>query len=308
MKIDQLYNAPAHTMNGNKRIKKRLILYLSMIVLALTTASCLGVYAFGNKPGDRDVSPPPDAKPEVTPESNSGVTDVSGITPAPTDPEPVASEDEHTDASPDAAGTGSTPAVNYDPEHYRSALFIGDSRMEGFQLYAGPHEATYYAAQGLNVNTIYEKQIVGNGKNDKITAIDALQKARFNTIYIMLGTNELGWAYSNVFIERYGALIDDLKASQPDATIYVESILPVTKKESDDSDIYNMDNIREFNELIVQMTQDKQVRYLNVAECVTDEEGYLFADASTDGIHLNKEYCEKWFAYIEENRERQEND
>ena len=53
-----------------------------------------------------------------------------------------------------------------------------------------------------------------------------------------------------------------------------------------------------YNELIQQMAADKNIFYLNVAECVTDEEGYLYSDASTDGVHLNKKYCDKWIEYI----------
>ena len=31
---------------------------------------------------------------------------------------------------------------------------------------------------------------------------------------------------------------------------------------------------------------------------VSDENGALPADASTDGVHLNKAYCQKWLAYL----------
>lgn len=261
-------------------IKKRLV-YISIMVFALTVG-CIGVYGFGHRP-DREQAPP-NTTPEPTPDTVSPVPDTHTV-----------SANTETD-------------IPIDLGYFGTALFIGNSRTEGFQLYSGPHEATYYTSQGLNVNTIYEKAIAGNDKDNKTTVIDALAKQRFNTIYIMLGTNELGWAYSSIFIERYGNLIDELKSLQPDAVIYVESILPVTKKESDDSDIYNMKNINEYNGLIRQMTIEKNVKYLDVAECVTGTDGYLPDEAATDGIHLTKKYCDKWLAYIVDKSEGQKKD
>lgn len=38
---------------------------------------------------------------------------------------------------------------------------------------------------------------------------------------------------------------------------------------------------------------------MNVAEAVSTD-GVLPDDAATDGIHLDKEYCEKWLSYLEE--------
>ncbi len=46
------------------------------------------------------------------------------------------------------------------------------------------------------------------------------------------------------------------------------------------------------------MAEEKQVYYLNVAEAVADDNGYLPEEASTDGVHLNKEYCAKWLDYL----------
>ena len=47
-----------------------------------------------------------------------------------------------------------------------------------------------------------------------------------------------------------------------------------------------------------QLARDNEVYYLNVAECVSDAEGALWEDASTDGVHLKKEYCDLWYEYL----------
>ena len=59
----------------------------------------------------------------------------------------------------------------------------------------------------------------------------------------------MGWVYDDIFIEDYKTFIDSVREIQPDATIYVENILPVSKKLSDEDEIYNNKNVKKFNKL-----------------------------------------------------------
>ena len=187
---------------------------------------------------------------------------------------------------PDKIPSPAPPVTKYvavADDYFNDAVFIGDSRTEGFKMQSGPQNAVYLTSIGLKVDTV---------------AVDALREVPFKKAFIMLGINELGWVYSELFIEKYGELIDNIKKIEPQAQIYVQSILPVSRERSESDSIYNNENISKYNELIQQMAADKDIFYLNVAECVTNEEGYLYSDASTDGVHLNKKYCDKWIEYI----------
>jgi hypothetical protein len=184
-------------------------------------------------------------------------------------------------------------------EYFDDALFIGDSRTEGLLIYSGLGNATFYFSKGLSVDQVFNKETVTlNGK--KYTVSAALGQEHFGKIYIMMGVNELGWVYLDKFIEKYVEIIDRIKETQKGATIYVQSILPVTKAKSDKDDIYNNPNIDKFNELIEIMAADEGVVYLPVNECVSDESGVLPDEATVDGVHLNKEYCKKWEQYLRE--------
>lgn len=101
-----------------------------------------------------------------------------------------------------------------------------------------------------------------------------------------------------MFIQKYGELVDEVKKLQPEATVYIQSILPVSKTKSDRDKIYNNTRIDQYNELIKEMAEKKEVVYLNVAEAVGLNDGALPEEASTDGVHLNKEYCLKWLDYL----------
>lgn len=127
--------------------------------------------------------------------------------------------------------------------------------------------------------------------------MEGLRRHAFKKVYVMLGVNELGWTSENVFIARYGDLLDGIREAVPDAVIYVQSILPVSQAKSDSS-VYTNSRIQLYNNLIIQMCEEKQAVYLNVAEAVQDENGVLPDEATVDGVHLKPAYCVKWKDYI----------
>lgn len=185
-----------------------------------------------------------------------------------------------------------------DDSYFDDAIFIGDSRTEGFALYSGLGNIRAYTARGASVSTVFTDPVI-NQNGEKLSIMDAIESSEpFSKAYIMLGINELGWAYEELFIEKYEQIIDTLREINPNVTIYVQSILPVTKEKSDNDSIYNNPKIDTFNALLQKMCEEKEVYYVNVSEAVCDESGMLPADASFDGVHLNKESCQKWLEYL----------
>lgn len=185
-----------------------------------------------------------------------------------------------------------------DETYFNDAIFIGNSRTEGFILYSGLANATSYTSRGLMVNTVFTDRVI-NMNGQKISVMAAVRaNPNFFKVYIMLGTNELGWVYSNLFIKKYAEIIDALQAINPDALIYVQSILPVTKSKSAKDKIYNNPKINQFNALLSKMAAEKKIYYLNVAEAVADSKGNLPEGSAYDGVHLKKACCIKWLEYL----------
>ncbi len=254
---------------------------------------------------------PKTAQSESTAPSQEEISDGEG---ASSQPEKIQKDGDAVSSSFEtSAGTGSlessvlpeepsgeeTPveAEAVDDSYFDDAAFIGNSRTQGLMLYTGLQNATFYTAQGLMVDTFFTKKVVGTGEG-KLTIPDAMKQQNFKKVYIMLGINELGWSYEDVFIRKYGELIDEVKRLQPEATVFVQSIMPVSKSKSDRDKVYNNPRIDRYNELIQEMAKEKGAVYLNVAEAVGLDGGALPEEASTDGVHLNKEYCVKWLDYL----------
>ena len=184
-----------------------------------------------------------------------------------------------------------------DTSYFDDAVFIGDSRTEGFMLFTGLSNATAYTHKGLMVDTVFTNPVVNVG-GKKISVMEALKKTSFSKVYIMLGINETGWPYSNLFIQKYGEIIDEIKNINPEAIIYVQSILPVSQKVSSSHSYVKNTKISEYNLLIQQMAEEKEIYYINSAESVATTDGYLPEEAASDGIHLKKDYCYKWLEYL----------
>ena len=181
--------------------------------------------------------------------------------------------------------------------YFDDAVFIGDSRTEGFLLYSGLSNAISYTNQGLMVDTLFTKPVI-NMNGSKISVMDALRQTDFTKVYIMLGINETGWPYNSVFIQKYGKVVDEIKAINPEAIIYVQEILPVTDKVSQTHSYVKNEKINEYNALIRQMAKEKEIYYIDVGKSVANADGTLPEEAASDGIHLKKPYCDKWLEYL----------
>ena len=195
-------------------------------------------------------------------------------------------------------------SAEVDDTYFSNTLFIGNSITEGFKEFSGLDTPTYYEGRGMTVESIHRRKIVNadnspnsDGTGEK-TVMDALKERQFDQIYLLFGANELGWVYPDMFIEQYAQLIDDIKALQPNAKICVQSVLPVSAERSETDEVYNNTKIENLNNMIINMSAEKGIPYLNAAEAFKDDTGALPADKTPDGIHLTAAACKEWRMYI----------
>ena len=164
-------------------------------------------------------------------------------------------------------------------------------------MYSGLDSSQFFSSVGMDVDKVFTDQVVSlNGQ--LLTVAQALEQASYSKVYIMLGMNELGWVYESVFADNYARIIDTIRESHPDATIYVQSILPVSQWKDGSNDIYTNANVVRLQKALVAMCEEKGVNYVNVAEGIQDELGYLPSEATQDGVHLTPEYCQRWMDYL----------
>ena len=181
--------------------------------------------------------------------------------------------------------------------YFDDALFIGDSRTVGLADYSGWKNTTFYADVGLTIYDVFDKQIVEVGRK-KMTIEKALQEKSFNKIYIMLGINEMGTGNAESFTKAYKEVVDRIIELQPNAIIFVEAIMNVTKEKSDTDPIFNNINIEDRNNHLAALADNKKIFYIDVNEVITDSTGGIPAEYTFDNIHLKAAYYKLWTDFL----------
>jgi len=180
-----------------------------------------------------------------------------------------------------------------DESYFSKTAFIGDSLTDGFRMHSGLYDSTFICGTSMTVNGLSTRE----WKNG-ITMLDRIKQGGFEKVYIMLGINEnIIMSYKETFIENYKRLVDTVRESNPDAVIYVQSILPVTAGFDAKGRITNK-VINAYNESLLEMSKEKQVYYLDINSSLVDENGFLPAEAAVDGVHFKKDYYLKWLDYL----------
>lgn len=186
----------------------------------------------------------------------------------------------------------STPV---DDSYFKDAVFIGDSRMEGFRNQSGITEGTFLTAVGMELESIYETAYIATAEGN-ITVFDALKKQPFKKVYMMVGTNELGTYDFAELKTIYEKVLADIQAIQTEAVIYLYSVIYVDDNLTE-FDYVNNENVDKVNQIILETCKDKGYHYIDLNEVLSNGQKSLIEGASSDGVHLEAEYLEKWLDY-----------
>ncbi|MCI6699194.1 MAG: GDSL-type esterase/lipase family protein [Lachnospiraceae bacterium] len=207
----------------------------------------------------------------------------------------------------DASGSGETidsaavvPAQSdsVDDSYFSDAVFIGDSRMEGFRNASGITQGTFLTGVGLSINDM-DKQIISTADGN-ISVYQGLSGRQYKRIYLMLGTNDLGFYPWDQFQPTFEKAIKQFHALQPDAVIYICSVIYVEESKIAKGFEYdNNQNVQTINQYILSTCEDLWYSYyLNLNEIFSDGNHELIPGASADGIHLEPEYCAQMLTYL----------
>ena len=191
------------------------------------------------------------------------------------------------------------PYQQVDDDYFDDAVFIGDSRIVGMYDYSGLTNATFFAKTGLTVYNLLDDEFVKDpdtGKN--VSVSDMLQKHKYGKIYLMVGINELGTGGTQRFADAYKAVLKSFRKWQPDAVIYVQSIMGVSPKKDQKDPVFNNTNIRDKNYAIAKLTDGIHIFYLNIQEIYEDKNHNLEQDLTFDDVHLYAQHYDKWVDYL----------
>ena len=275
---------------------------LPLLVAAAVVCVCLLLIPSAGKSAPPAADVTPNAAPTVTPSAAPTAPAVERA------PQPTATptpEPETTPGNTQGAAFSFTQPVPQseavEMDYFSDALFIGDSRTDGLQIYSGIKGATFYCYKGLNIFDMSKRQVVEmNG--GKYTVVEALQRGpQYKKIYISLGINELGYPGTDSFYKAFKSFLEEVKAAQPDAVIYLQNLVPVNPEicaQKKQPSYVNNDRVADFNSVFPKLAEECQVALVDVKSALSDANGILPAEATVDGVHYTKAWYQKWLEYL----------
>lgn len=242
---------------------------------------------------------PSDAMPQVSPE----MPDVSPVEPTET-PAPTPVPTPTPAPTPSVSPTASEANREVDMSYFSDALFIGDSRTEGLQLYSGIEGATFFCYKGITIFDVMAedpKKVVTLDGN-KYSVVGALEHTagQFGKVYISLGVNELGYYDDQGYHDKFCALIDEVRRTQPDAVIYLQNVVPVNPElcAKNWPSYVNNEKVNTYNEILDQVAEEKEAVLLDLHSALGTSDGILAKENTSDGVHFNKAWYQEWLRYL----------
>ncbi|MBS1348017.1 MAG: hypothetical protein HP052_00860 [Firmicutes bacterium] len=199
--------------------------------------------------------------------------------------------------TPDKTAAASHPHP-VEESYFDDALFIGDSRTEGLAQYGRLGQADYFASSGMTVFNVLDKN--SDDINFTSTGLTSLLASKqYGKIYIMLGINELGYAFDSL-MQQYRQVLDSIRSAQPAAKIILCANIYVTKEKSAAVSWLSHDNITRLNNSIAGLADNKTIFYLDANELFCDASGYLHPTMTGDGVHPYATGYQAWATWLKE--------
>ena len=167
-------------------------------------------------------------------------------------------------------------------------------------MYGRITDATFFAKTSLTSYSALSSKVNISGLGE-VTLETVLASRQFKTVYIMLGLNEIGNKVGSI-AGKYQAIIDKIKATQPNAKIVLQSTLHVTSAWEKKKPTFKNSKINELNAKLQQMADGKTVFFLDINPVFDDENGALNSKYTGDGVHFYAKYYTMWRDYLAENR------
>ncbi len=265
------------------------MIFMNLLLVLIICTVCFFTYNIINGEDGTSSEPPFTAVTSEPPETEAPATD-SNVSSA---PESTASVEESSGTASDTS-TDNQPTIDFDKEYFSSSLFIGDSISTGLSLYGFLDQDNVFAQQGLAPSTALDAEIDGVTLSDKIAAFKPKK------IFVMLGTNSVGYADNETLAASMNELVEKISGLTK-AKIYVISIPPITPEaeQSDENELTKKD-IDDYNAKLKTAVSGSGASFIDLNSVLSNSDGYFDADyAEMDGIHFMGTTYEVMLSYLQ---------
>ena len=128
---------------------------------------------------------------------------------------------------------------------------------------------------------------------DATKYLDQLKTLNPDMIFLCYGLNDVGlgqWPDADDYVKDYAKVVKKLQKALPDATIYINSILPAVGVGLDADPDYP--RIDEYNDALQKMCEEEGWPYIDNTQLAKEHEN-LYQE---DGLHVETEFYKYWAA------------
>lgn len=106
-------------------------------------------------------------------------------------------------------------------------------------------------------------------------------------VYIMLGSNGIQWLSNESMLSSVSELSAEIKSADPDCSVYLLSIPPVTEVYNSENEGDIMSRINDYNAELKNIASQYGCGYIDITTPLQDSSGYFMPElAEKDGIHF----------------------
>lgn len=202
-----------------------------------------------------------------------------------------------------------SPKVKSD--YFDNVAFVGDSVSLKLSYYAASTgslgKAQFFTAGSLGANNalwkVSDESVHPSYRGQKSLIEECIALSGADTVYIMLGMNDIGLYGIEDTVKSYETLVTRILKESPDVKIVIQSMTPMTSTSTILGSTLNNESIKEYNQKLSSLCADKGWAFVDVASVMYDAQGVNLnrsycSDPDGLGVHFTEAGCEAWVEYL----------
>ncbi len=168
---------------------------------------------------------------------------------------------------------------------FQNSAFAGGAVADTIGMYGILEDAKFYSNVNADLDNVYTLTTTGS----TTSIVEQFKSKNFKKVFLSFGENELENGNSADFKIKYRDLINKIKEYQPNVTIYLISIPPITAEASERNvNGITMSRILSYNRQIKTLAVEEDLYFVDSIDALGDNKDFLPSGVSVDGVNLNK--------------------
>lgn len=175
-------------------------------------------------------------------------------------------------------------------EYINNIIFAGDSTSLYYFINEQISSNNLWYQMSITPETAINSPIYINNIDTGKSLLENFKIYKPKMVIMTLGTNSVAYMTPEYFYEKYYALVKELLKVSPNTKLIIQSIPPVDERFDVSAIGINNDKINKFNYYIGKMCEELNIKFLNSAPILKDENGACKKGycLESDGIHMTK--------------------